>query len=225
MARLPRLAIGGLPHLVVQRGHNGAPVFIDDEDRRRFLAALREVALLQRVAVHGYVLLTGEVWLLVTPEQGEGLSRMMQALGRRYVAGFNARHGRSGTLWDGRFRAAPLDAASEALPALLFIETLAQQRGAGDWSSLPHHLGRARDPLLSAAPFYWALGNTPFDRESVWRRQLEEGLPVDHAQRLEQAARKGWALGSPAFLAQWAQTSERPLVPRPRGRPRKAAPG
>lgn len=225
MARLPRLAIGGLPHLVVQRGHNGAPVFIDDDDRRRFLAALREVALLQRVAVHGYALLTGEVWLLVTPEQAEGLSRMMQALGRRYVAGFNARHGRSGTLWDGRFRAALVDAQTEALPALLFVETLAQQRGAGDWSSLPHHLGRVRDPLLSAAPFYWALGNTPFDRESAWRRQLEEGLGAEHAQRLEQAARKGWAVGSPAFLSQWALTSERPLAPRPRGRPRKPAPG
>lgn len=221
MARLPRLAIGGLPHLVVQRGHNGAPVFIDDADRRSFLAALREVALLQRVAVHGHALLTGEVWLLVTPEQAEGLSRMMQALGRRYVAGFNARHGRSGTLWDGRFRAALVDPQTEALPALLFIETLAQQRGASDWSSLPHHLGHLRDPLVSPAPFYWALGNTPFERESVWRRRLEEGLSSIEMQRLEEGARKGWALGSPGFLAQWAQTSARPLVPRPRGRPRK----
>ena len=58
-----------------------------------------------RVALHAYALLDDAVQLLLRPPSDAALSRMMQALGRRYVAAFNRRHGRSGTLWDGRFRA------------------------------------------------------------------------------------------------------------------------
>lgn len=222
MARLPRLALGGLPHLVVQRGHNGQAVFADDEDRQAFLAALREATQQHQVAVHAYALLDHEVWLVLTPPTPESLSRAMQALGRRYVAGFNHRHGRSGTLWDGRFRATVVDPATHLLPALLFVDTLAVRRGQSEavaWSSAPHHLGERRDALVSNSGAYWALGNTPFERESAWRRRLEEGLGEAASRQLEQAARKGWALGSESFLAEWSPTSTRPLVARRRGRP------
>ena len=97
MARLPRLVIPGLPHHLIQRGHNRQPIVLDDEDRRQFLALLREAAVNQRVALHAYVLMDNHLHLLATPETPEGLSRMMQSLGRRYVAAFNQRHGRSGT--------------------------------------------------------------------------------------------------------------------------------
>ena len=98
MARLPRLAVAGLPHLVALYGHNGQAVFVDDEDRRLFLAALRESALLQRVAVQAYVLLDDHVHLLLTPATAGALGALMQGLGRRYGAAFNRRHGRSEAL-------------------------------------------------------------------------------------------------------------------------------
>ena len=98
MARLPRLSIAGLAHHVIQRGHNRQPIFLDDEDRLAYLAALRESAALHRVAVHAYVLMNDHLHLLVTPPTAEALSKMLQAIGRRYVAAFNRRHGRIGTL-------------------------------------------------------------------------------------------------------------------------------
>ena len=61
MARLPRLVLPGKAHHVVQRGHNAQPVFVDDEDRRQYLAALREAARSQAVVVHAYALLDNEV--------------------------------------------------------------------------------------------------------------------------------------------------------------------
>ena len=67
MARLPRLAIAGLTHHVIQRGHNRQSVFLDDTDRLAYLTALREAAALQHVAVHAYVLMDDHVHLLVTP--------------------------------------------------------------------------------------------------------------------------------------------------------------
>ena len=112
MARLPRLAVGGALHHVMQRGHDGHPVFRDDADRRLFLSLLSDAARAEAVAVHAYALLDSEIHLLATPAQAANLGRLMQAVGRRYVSAFNRRHQRRGTLWDGRFRSSLIDPAS-----------------------------------------------------------------------------------------------------------------
>ncbi|MFM2052806.1 MAG: hypothetical protein RL456_843 [Pseudomonadota bacterium] len=225
MARLPRLAIAGLVHHVIQRGHNRQPVFLDDEDRLTYLGALREAAALHRVAVHAYVLMDDHVHLLVTPPVAEALSKMLQAIGRRYVAAFNRRHGRVGTLWDGRFRATVLEDGPHVLACMRYIEQNPQRlippTPATDyrWSSAPHHLGRRRDPMLTDHGLYWALGNTPFEREMAWQRLLDEGLAEPEVRAHTDSALKGWALGSGAFLAALGASTERPMSPRPRGRP------
>ncbi len=228
MARLPRLALAGLPHLVLQRGLAHAPVFADADDRRTYLAALHEAAANLKVVVHAYVLLDDQVRLLLTPPSAEALSQLMQAVGRRYVSAHNRRHGRAGTLWDGRFRATVIEADGWLLTAAREIEQAPQRAGlvgrASDWpwSSAGHHLGRQRDPVVSAHPLFWALGNTPFERELAWQRLLDEPLPVAQQQQVEAALLKGWPLGSGAFLANLAGSTDRPLAPRPRGRPPRA---
>lgn len=228
MARLPRLAIAGLPHHVIQRGHNRQAVFADDEDRRAYLAALREAAALQRVAVHAYVLMDDHVHLLVTPPQAGALSKVLQAIGRRYVSAFNRRHGRVGTLWDGRFRATVLENGPHVLTCMRYIEQNPQRlvppTAATDypWSSAAHHLGQHRDSLVTDHAVYWALGNTPFERELGWRHLLDEPLSVAEVYAHTDSALKGWAMGSGAFLANLGATTERPMAPRPRGRPARA---
>lgn len=220
MARLPRLSIGGHPHHVIQRGHNRAAVFIDDDDRRRYLHVLREVSTDCGVALHAYVLLPEEIQLLATPPQPQALSRMMQRLGRRYVAWFNRRHGRSGTLWEGRFRASVLDSARYLLPCMRYVETLPARRALVArpidyrWSSAAHHLGILRDPLVVEHEMYWRLGNTPFERESAYAQLLERTLTAVEIEEIENASEKGWGLG----LTATAGVSRR-LQPLARGRP------
>ena len=227
MARLPRLVVPGQLHLVVQRGHNRQPVFDTDADYRSYIDALRECALTHKVAVHAYALVPNAVHLLVTPVESEGLSRMMQALGRRYAGWYNRSHGRSGALWDGRFRAGLVEASLHLLQATLLVESQPQRVGVvadasrWGWSSLAHHLGHRNDPAVADHPLFWALGNTPFDREMAYRRLFEQGLGAAQARQLEEVAVKGWALGSTAFLSMVAVRVERPVRPRPRGRPRK----
>ena len=89
--------LAGETHHVIHRGNNRQPIVQDDEDRQRLLDLLRECAQQHQVALHGYVLMENHFHLLATPAGDEGLSSLMQALGRRYVAAFNLRHGRSGT--------------------------------------------------------------------------------------------------------------------------------
>lgn len=225
MARQPRLVLSGHTHHLVQRGHNLQHVFSDDEDRRHYLAALQEAARVHGVAVHAYALLDNQVHLLLTPPTEAALSRMMQALGRRYVAAFNRRHGRSGTLWDGRFRAAVVQPGAHTLQSLRLIDGLvARLGGAGPdsgsaASSAPHRMGLLRNPLLSDPPEFWQLGNTPFEREAAYARLLEQGLDAATLHRIERAASHGWAIGAESFLAQVALTLGRAVRPRARGRP------
>lgn len=221
MARLPRLAVAGQAHLALMLGHSAQPVFADDDDCRQFLAALRESALQQQVAVHAYALLPGEVLLLLTPPTAAALGALMQGLGRRYGAAFNRRHDRRGSLWAGRFRTAVVQAGAATLEALLFVDLQGLPQPA--WCSLDHHLGRRRDPVVSEGSAWWLLGNTPFEREAAYRRRLEEGLAPERLAAFADAVRKGWAVGDAAFLAALAQQADRPVQPRPRGRPRRNA--
>lgn len=229
MARLPRLVLPCQPHHIIQRGNNRQSIFVDDKDRQHFLDILRECALTHQLAIHAYVLMDNHVHLLATPQQTDGLSRMMQSLGRRYVGWFNQRHGRSGTLWEGRFRAALIEGERHLLACARYIELnplragMLVEAGSFAWSSCAHHLGRRRDPLVTEHPMYWALGNTPFEREAAYRELLEQGLSDEEVGALTASALKGWPLGSAGFLQGLAAQVDRPMAPRSRGRPRKRA--
>jgi len=222
MSRLPRLAVAGQPHLILLRAVQ--PLFVDDEDRRLFVTTLGRAAATCRVALHAYVLLDVEAMILATPEDASGLSLMMQSLGRSYVAAFNRRHGRRGTLWQGRYRAAVIEPAAWLVDCMRFVESAPLRFGlpnAADceWSSAPHHIGRRPDPIVTDHTLYWRLGNTPFDREANYRTLLEQALTTSKAHRIEEAATKGWALGSERFLQEIGQRTTRRLKPTPRGRP------
>jgi len=222
MARLPRLEWPGQTHYLIQRGH-GAPasrgVFIDDHDRQAFLEALREAAAGERVDVHAYALLDQEVQVLATPGVAGALGRMLQAIGRRYVSAYNRRHQHRGSVWDGRFRCAVLEPGSTRLAALQLVDGLSAEP---DHTSVGHRTGAPRVDWLSDPPEYWALGNTPFEREATYRGLLAHGLADAQSLALRRAALGGWAAGTAAFAAQVAQATARPASPRPRGRPRSS---
>jgi putative transposase len=218
MARLPRLSVAGWPHVVIHRSHNRQPVFRDDDDRRQFRQMLLEVARAHPLAVHAYGWSDTELRLLLTPAEPEALSRLMQSLGRRYGAYFNRRHGHTGGLWDGRFRATAIDPEQHLLSCMCFVESVAGE--ASTWCSAPHHLGRNSDGVVIDHARYWGLGNTPFEREAAYARLCATSETAD-ASAIEQAVLKGWPLGGERFLAELGGNTTRRLAPLPRGRPAK----
>ena len=230
MARPVRLALAGHLHHVIQRGHNRQAVFVDAEDRATYLAMLRDVVVAHGIAVHAYALLDAEVHLLLTPPTDPALGRSMQALGRRYVAAYNRRYGRTGTLWDGRFRAGIIESKHWLLDSITLIETLPEREhlvshaADWEWSSARHHLGRLRDPLITEHPGYWSQGNTPFEREAAHAIRLAQGVTPRVARQLLNASLGGRASGSPRFVAGLEALVARPLHARPRGRPRRQEP-
>ncbi len=224
MARRARLVLAGQAHYVIQRGHPGSNLFVSADDRGSFLASLNEAAAAEGVLLHAYALLEHEVHLLATPNSATGLGRLVQAVGRRYVSAHNRQQQRSGTLWDGRFRACVVEAGPQRLAVLRLIDGLAPEP---THSSAARHLGLAGTtgtslPELHDLPELWQLGNTPFEREATYGRLLQQGLPATVTEKLRRAALGGWAQGSAGFLADVEQASGQLARPRPRGRPSRA---
>jgi putative transposase len=109
MSRLGRYFLPDQPLHVIQRGNNRGATFFCEDDYAQYRGWLAEAGELYRCRIHAYVFMTNHVHLLVTPEREDSLPRTMQSLGRRYVRYVNAAYRRSGTLWEGRYRAAPID--------------------------------------------------------------------------------------------------------------------
>lgn len=225
MARLKRLAIANHPYHILQRGNNRQSIFASPEDRQLLLGLLSESAQLYQVAVHAYVLMDNHFHLLVTPHEADGLSRMMQSLGRRYVRRFNLSQHRTGTLWEGRFRSSLVQADPYLLSCMAYIDLnpirggLVHEAHAYPWSSHAHYAGLRNDRLVTAHPLFWALGNTPFDRESNYRSLVDRGIHAELQQRIAQSVISGWPLGDADFLKRLQAGTERRLTMAKPGRP------
>lgn len=227
MARLARLYVPDQPQHVILRGLAQQSAFNDEADYALFIDTLRSAARDYHLAVHAYVLMPDSVHLLVTPRDETSLPKTMQAVGRRYVAYFNRRHGRRGTLWEGRYRATVIEGARYFLACSRLIE-LSPSRdhlvGSPEqyrWSSYPHHIGLTLDPVVTDHPLYWALGNTPFERQHAYKELCEQTLDPRTIDELQQATLKGWVLGSESYRAWAAREANRRISPLQRGRPRK----
>ena len=225
MARLPRLTLPGHLHHVIQRGNNRQSIVLDDADRTALLDAVAENAKKYQVALHAYVLMDNHVHLLLTPETADGVPRMMQAIGRRYVRHFNARHGRTGTLWEGRYRSTLLQAERYLLPCMAYLDLNPVRAGMVTdpkqhvWSSHRHHIGQAVDRGVTPHPVYWALGNTPFAREAAYADLVRSGLSPEQQHAITDATLHGWVLGDASFAGQIQKQTDRRVLKARRGRP------
>ena len=230
MARLPRLTVPGYPHHIIQRGNNRQPIFAERADYEQLLAMLEEHSRRFNVAVHAYVLMSNHFHLLATPEDASGIPQMMQAIGRQYVRYFNRRQGRTGTLWEGRYRSTLIQAERYLLACMVYIDLNPVRAGmVADpaeypWSSHAHYIGRRADRIVTPHPLYWELGNTPFARDAAYAQLVHAGLSTAQQQALTDSALRGWALGEPDYVAQLQQRTARRVVKGQAGRPRVLSP-
>jgi putative transposase len=209
MARLPRFRICDVPIHVVQRGNNRTACFLDDADRLRYLDELGSAAQANSVDIHAYVLMSNHVHLMLTVRESGSLSRAMQALGRRYVCWFNARHGRTGTLWEGRFHESPIGSDRYLWNCHRYIELNPVRAGICAhpaefrWSS---HAGNAHgrdDPILTPAPQYQLLGPDRPSRCDAYRA-LFLAPTDDDVEEIRGHLRQQRPMGDPSFQARLA---------------------
>jgi putative transposase len=225
MARLPRLTVTGYPQHVILRGNNRQDIFRNTADYQRMLDLMEQHSREQGVEIHAYVLMTNHLHLLLTPQKDQALPKMMQAVGRSYVQTFNKVHGRTGTLWEGRYRSTLIQTERYLLACMAYIDLnpvrahLVAQPDDYGWSSYNHYVGRRNDRLITPHALYWGLGNTPFAREAAYAEMVHAGIQADQQRALTDATLSGWALGDAQFIAGLKLQTPRRLSKDKAGRP------
>lgn len=230
MPRQPRADLAGIPQHVVQRGNDRQPCFFTDIDRVRYLDELREIAFRENCAVHAYVLMTNHVHLLITPTQAGQVARVMQALGRRYVRYVNDRYHRTGTLWEGRYKACLVDSEIYLLRCYRYIElNPLRARMVADpshyrWSSFASNALGQPDPLIQPHRAYLDLGATSPERREAYRNLVMEHVTSDELDELRRHLQSQHAYGSERFRSAIETQLARRVGPARIGRPRKQGP-
>ncbi len=223
--RRPRLEIAGVPLHITQRGVNRAAVFVDDADRQHFLDLLGKGLARFDIALHAYVLMGNHVHLLASAPETGLISRAMRNLGQCYVQAFNRRHGRTGTLWESRFKSCLVASDRYLLTVYRYIElnpmraALAVHPAAYRWSSVHANLALRDDPLVTPHPVFAALGARPATRAARYRAWLHEAISAEECDAIRAHLEQERAWGDKRFQAMVEKTLNRPAAVRPRGRP------
>lgn len=219
------MTVGGIAVHVVQRGVDRQCCFRAEADYLVYLSALRDLSVKMQCSLHAYCLMTNHVHLLLTPSDGEACATLMRELGRRYVPYYNRRHGRTGTLWEGRFRSCLVDSREYALACHRYIDLNPVRAGMADkpsgyrWSSYGGNAGVADDRWLTRHPEYLALGSTEESRCAAYRAYCEEGEPSGFLAAMRDATNGGLPLVGEAMKLRLAQAGSRLERGRPGPRP------
>ena len=230
MARLPRYVIPGQPQHIIQRGNNRQVIFAADADYQFFRDALVEAAERHGLAIHAYVWMTNHIHLLATPGFEDSISKTFQSVGRRYVQYFNFTYKRSGTLWEGRYRATVVDSERYLLTLMRYIELNPVRAGMVavpqdyPWSSYRRNAsgesGPNADWLVSHAE-YTRLGREDTARQAAYRALFGAAIDRGELAEIRDCTHKGWALGGEGFRAEIEALGYRRAASKGVGRPRK----
>jgi len=225
MPRKPRMYLPGVPCHVIQRGNNREASFFARQDYLFYLSCLGEACSRYHVAVHAYVLMTNHVHLLMTPDDREGISRVMQSIGRRYVQYINKKYRRCGTLWESRHKASLVDAERYLLTCYRYIElnpvaaNLVKHPGDYTWSSYRHNAFGEKNPIITQHDLYRRLGMAKKERRSRYEALFIDSLTKEDIHTIRSAAQFSMPVGDGRFKARLEHTFGYSIGQAKRGRP------
>jgi len=225
MPRKPRFYLPGIPAHIVQRGRSREPVFFESNDYAAYLGWLGEAARRYGCAVHAYVLMTNHVHILATPESQNGISQMMQYLGRRYVPYINNGYGSSGSIWEGRYKASMIHDEEYLLTCMRYIElnpvraNMVQAPGAYGWSSFRANGQGDKNDIVEPHQLYVRLGKTKAQRQEAYRALFKAHVDAGMLGDIRAAWQTGTPLGNDSFREKIEARLKRRIGQPRRGRP------
>jgi putative transposase len=213
---------------VVERGNNRNACFFDEQDYKIYLAKLKEYSQKLDVSVHSFVLMTNHVHLLLTPTEVDGVSRLMQSLGRYYVRYINKKYDRNGTLWEGRYKSTLIDTEQYILIVSQYIELnpvradMVEQPAAYSWSSFRRNALGTPIELITPHEVYERLAKTDKTRQKRYRALCEKELSDYSLEEIRSSVNRAWVLGSQKFKNEVALETGSRVEPTQRGGERKS---
>lgn len=228
MPRTARIILPSYPHHIIQRGHNRQAVFAGEDDYRYYLENLAEWKELFKCKIYAFCLMTNHVHLVVEPgEDAMSLSRLMKRLAGRQTRFVNRLEGRSGTLWEGRFKSSPIENNSYLLACCRYVEMnpvfagMCDDPAAYPWSSCGSKVTSKQFAWLDDDPLYVGLGATDDERRQRYREFLQQSISDEEKEVILGAVRRGQLTGGNAFVDEIESRLNRRIELRGRGRPRK----
>lgn len=228
MARLPRFVIPDQPQHVIVRGNNRSEIFCADADYQFYLEKLQLACDKHACKLHAYVLMTNHLHLLITPQEEQSIGKAMQMLGRYYVQYYNYTYQRTGTLWEGRYKATLIDSETYLLTCMRYIELnpvradMVAHLSDYPWSSYHRNaLGQANE-LITPHLEYLRLGKTDAERQTAYRQLFKHHIAESSLNEIRDATNKAWVLGNERFKQRIQKQLERRVEPNPKGGDRKS---
>jgi len=204
MGRPLRIEYPGALYHITSRGNERRIVFVDDEDRMRFLDTLHDYHDRFRIRVHAFVLMDNHYHLVLETPRGN-LVKVMQGLNSGYTGYFNRKYQRSGHLFQGRYKAILVDKKGYLVELTRYVHLNPVRAQMADtpevypWSSYPGYVlkSKARDWI----EYGWVLGRFSHDLAAARRRYRKYVRAGSSISPLENAYGQ-LVLGGEAFIAQ-----------------------
>ena len=228
MPRMGRIVLPNYPHHVVQRGHNRQVVFAAEDDYQRYLGDLRELKDVFGVKVYAYCLMTNHVHLLLAPgDSVAGLGQLMKALAARATRYRNRLEGRSGTLWESRYKSSVVQTDIYLLACSRYIELnpvrahMTAEASDYPWSSYRERLGMdcSRD-CLDTDPCFLALGRDQLERRERYESYVKQAVSLEETRLIREALQRGQLTGSNRFIDEIERITGLRIEQRGQGRPK-----
>src|SRR3989304_3592865 len=122
MSRIARAVALGFPHHIVQRGNNREKVFLNKEDKEKYLSLLKKYSGKWDSPILAYCLMSNHVHLLTRPTKNESLCKMMQGITLCYTQYINRTYKRTGRLWESRYHSSIVDKEKYLWAVARYIE-------------------------------------------------------------------------------------------------------
>lgn len=229
MPRMARVVLPHYPHHVVQRGHNRQVIFAERQDYQRYLDTLREFKAKYGVAVYAFCLMTNHIHLLLSPRESTGIGKLMKRLAGRQTRHRNRLEGRSGTLWEGRYKSSLVARDDYLLACCRYIELnpvrarIVAEPQDYVWSSCRYRFGTDAADWLDRDPGYLSLGGDEAERRRHYREFLLAAIPDGEWKLIREAVQRGQLTGADRFTQEVAGILGRRIERRGRGRPVKSS--
>ena len=227
MPRRSRLIVPGIPLHVIQRGNNRQACFFTDEDYQCYLDWLDEYSKKTGCAIHGYVLMTNHLHLLLTPKKSDSAGNLMKLVGQRYVQYINRTYKRSGTLWEGRFRSSIIQQQDYLFTCQRYVEMnpvragIVKHPGDYPWSSYRVNGQGAESRLITPHILYMDLGPKDEERQATYRELFRHALEPGEIDKVRKATNGNFVLGTNRFTKEISEILGCRVTPGKAGRPRK----
>lgn len=226
MTRKGRIIVPSTPHHIIQRGHNKNVVFVSEEDYTYYLDNLKEWKKALDCKVYAYCLMTNHVHLIIDPGSDlNALALLMKRVAGRQTRYVNKQEGRSGTLWEGRYKSSPIQIETYLLACSRYIELNPVRAKVVDkpeeyrWSSYRAKVGLEDQTWIDFDPCYQALGQTREEQIRRYAAWVSDAIPEGEWDQIRAAAQRGQLTGADRFISDVARHIGRRVEFRPPGRP------